>query len=246
MVKQLVFFIILLLFCAFAFGQVQELAVANDGTIWLARDTQLFRIQNNKLSMIKGYQQNARITDLAVDGEGNIWVASDQGLLRCDLRGCEPDPRVAAGIDLEALTIDNKGTLWLSTRSAVGMLKNGSIQQVLNTFAQALAVDSSGAIWIGSGQEVIKWQAGRTKIYSLPAPAANVRMMPPITSILPAENKVYVGTHQGLLLLNGETFERVADLDVFALAKENSGGILIGVANGLKRMTNGKITNVPL
>jgi ligand-binding sensor domain-containing protein len=149
---------------------------------------------------------------------------------------------------IDAIAVSNDGEIWVGTGSSVQTFQNGSFQEVLKSSAQAITIEpATGVVWIGAGQELVRHQQGKTKSFSLPAPPANVRMRPPITSIQPTQSgKVFVGTHGGLLQLSGNTFRKILEAEVLSLFEDRKGTLWIGTSEGLKKMIDGKIEDVLL
>jgi ligand-binding sensor domain-containing protein len=153
-----------------------------------------------------------------------------------------PSNRVAT------IAVSKTGVIWIGTGSSVQTFRDGSFQEVLKSSAQAIMIEpATGVVWIGAGQELVRYENGNTESFPLPPPPANVRMRPPITSILATRaGKVLVGTHGGLLQLSGKTFQEILDEEVLTLLEDKKGTVWIGTAEGLKKMINGKFSDVPL
>jgi ligand-binding sensor domain-containing protein len=149
---------------------------------------------------------------------------------------------------IDAIAVDGEGVFWIGTGSSVQTFRNGAFQEVLKSSAQAITIEGGkDVVWIGAGHELIRYEKGETKSFSLPAPPANVRMRPPITSILAAgTGEVYVGTTGGLLQPSGDKFQKILEAEVLTLFEDRKGTVWIGTSEGLKKMIGGKIADVPL
>jgi ligand-binding sensor domain-containing protein len=225
-------------------GRINALIGDSNGAIWVGTDQSLVRCANAGCENYTGIPA-AKVLSLATGKNYSLWVLTEEKLY--NIAGKTVISAAIPSTQLETLAIDLEGGAWIGTRSAVKRYHNGRFEDVLPTFAQAMTVDHTGDLWIGSGHEVIKWQKGATEVFLLPAPPANVRMRPPITSILHTNSKkLYVGTRLGLFLLTGKTFQKLSDAEVLALLEDSKGIVWIGTADGLKRMTQGKTVDVPL
>jgi ligand-binding sensor domain-containing protein len=240
------FLVIFLLSTTNLFAQVYAMTQNRDGAMWIAVDKQIVKMAKDGISN-DSIRLEETIHALVIDRSGTLWAGGDRGLLQCSKNQCKQDSRVTMSV--RALAIDQDNQLLIGTRSGLIQLTDQGTTPVSfhSNIVDALAFDSSGALWIGSGHEVIRREDGKSKSYTLPLPPANVRMRPPITSILPVKtNHVYVGTHQGLLSLDHGNFKKLFDTEVLALIQDPQGNILIGTSDGLLRMQGGKLIDVPI
>jgi ligand-binding sensor domain-containing protein len=225
-------------------GRINALVGDANRTIWVGTDQNLVRCANGDCKNFTGIPA-AKVISLAKGKNQSLWILAEDKFY--NIQGKTVTSAAIPSTELAAFAVDQKGNVWVGTRSAVKRYLNGRFEDVLPTFAQAMTVDDKGALWIGSGHEVMRWQNGTKETFLLPAPPANVRMRPPITSILRTKSeKLYVGTTLGLFSLTGKAFQKVADAEVHALLEDSNGTVWIGTADGLKRMTQGKTFDVPL
>jgi ligand-binding sensor domain-containing protein len=225
-------------------GRINSLVGDASGTIWIGTDQSLVRCANGGCENYTGIPA-AKVLSLATGKNNSLWVLTEEKLY--NIAGKTVISAAIPSTQLETLAVDAEGRAWVGTRSALKRYQNGQFEDILPTFAQAIISDHKGAMWIGSGHEVIRWQNGKMDNFLLPSPPANVRMRPPITSILRTKSeKLYVGTSLGLFSLTGKTFQKLSDAEVLALFEDSKGSIWIGTPDGLKRMTQGKTVDVPL
>jgi ligand-binding sensor domain-containing protein len=225
-------------------GRINALVGDANRTIWVGTDQNLVRCANGDCKNFTGIPA-AKVISLAKGKNQSLWILAEGKFY--NIQGKTVTSAAIPSTELAAFAVDQKGNVWVGTRSAVKRYLNGRFEDVLPTFAQAMTVDDKGALWIGSGHEVMRWQDGTKETFLLPPPPANVRMRPPITSILRTKSeKLYVGTTLGLFSLTGKAFQKVSDAEVHALLEDNNGTVWIGTADGLKRMTRGKTFDVPL
>jgi ligand-binding sensor domain-containing protein len=224
-------------------GRINALLADSNRNVWIGTDQNLVRCTDDKCEKYSGIPA-ARVLSIAIGKNQSVWVATDYNLYNIHISTLTS--AAIPSTKLDTIAIDETGAVWVSTRTAVKRFRDGRFEDVLKTFAQVIASDGRGTLWIGSGYELMAWRHGDTEIFPLPPPAANVRMRPPITSIRPAKSgDVYVGTRVGLFLLAGKNLQKIADAEVLALLEDSKGNIWIGTADGLKRMAQGKISDVP-
>ena len=225
-------------------GRINALVGDSGGTIWVGTDQSLVRCVGGSCENYTGIPA-ARVLSLAMSRNHSLWVLTEEKLY--NIKGKTVVSAAIPSTQLETMAVDAEGRVWIGTRVAVKSYQNGRFEDVLPTFAQAMTVDDQGALWIGSGHEVMKWMNGTTEVFLLPSPPANVRIRPPITSILRTKSqKLYVGTSLGLFLLTGKTFQKLSDAEVLDLLEDSKGTVWIGTTDGLKRMTQGKTVDVPV
>lgn len=225
-------------------GRINALVGDSSGAIWVGTDQSLIRCANSACENYTGIPA-AKVLSLATAKDNSLWVLTDEKLY--NVKGKTVVSAAIPSTQLETMAVDLEGRAWIGTRAAVKRYQNGRFEDVLPTFAQAITVDDQGALWIGSGHEVIRWQNGGKETFLLPPPPANVRMRPPITSILRTKSeKLYVGTSLGLFLLTGKTFQKLFDAEVLDLLEDSKGMVWIGTTDGLKRMTQEKTFDVPI
>lgn len=259
------------------FAQVHSITQTKDGAVWVGTAEGLYRLDSGKMRLVKSgtfhslfATQNEiwaatdqglmRCADssckkdlrlptqkiLFLAGQDSrLWAATESQVREINAQTTKP--LEIPPTTIEAIAIDSNFRVWLGCREFVGRLKDGVFQKVLNTSAQALATDKQGTVWIGSGFEIIHWIDEKTQTYNLPPPLANVRMMPPITTIFASENNVWIGTRTGLLRLKAKKFQEIVpDLMITALFEENKSTLWIGSTEGLKKIVNGKMQDVAL
>ena len=225
-------------------GRITALVVDANGIIWVGSEHSLIRCANSGCEDYTGIPA-AKVLSLSTGKNQSLWVLTKEKLY--NIQGNKVTSAAIPATQLESFAVGPVGNVWVSTRSSVKNYLNGQFKDVLPAFAQAMTVDHKGALWIGSGHEVIRWQNGTKETFLLPPPPANVRMRPPITSILRTKSEnLYVGTTAGLFLLKDKTFQKLSDAEVLALFEDSKGTVWIGAADGLKRMTQGKTVDVPL
>lgn len=224
-------------------GTFHSLA-ADQNEVWAGTDSGLLRCRN--LSCEKHDRSPAAEIVFVARHDQNFWAATENQLFEIDAKKATPIGVQANPI--QSVAIDAKGAVWIASRQYIGRYQNGAFEQIMNNSAQALAADSSGDIWIGSGYEIFRWSNEKATTLELPPPAANVRTLPPITTILVSRGgTLWVGTRTGLLKLNGKQFQKIVPyLEITSLFEDQDSTMWIGSNKGLKKMVNGKLISITL
>ena len=105
---------------------------------------------------------------------------------------------------------------------------------------QAIAVDAAGELWLGGANGLLRLAAGRSATLvaraSLPSPD--------ITSLLSADDGMWIGTSQGLAWARRNTISTVPELAgrrVQALFKDRAGALWVATSEGVARIAHGKV-----
>lgn len=212
-------------------------------TLWIGTEEGLYRCRNNRCEL------DSRIPAATIiamkEKDRSLWIATEERLY--ELKNDTITSAALPSNRIDAIDVTGTGRVWIGTRSSVQEFYDRAFQERLKTSAQAIAT-SPEVVWIGAGHELIRWQDGKTDSLPLPAPAANVRMRPPITCILPTrKGQVYVGTHIGLFTVSENRLRKISEDDVLALLEDTKANLWVGTAEGLKKMaSDGKLTPVAL
>lgn len=235
--------------CSAASAQVQAIAKTTNGTLLAASENRLMEIDaGNSVKEVKYEGLHGNTTALASGKNGEVWIATDQALFRCEKRECQNSKLDIT--EITALTVDDHNQLWIGTRN--GLIKKdsaGAMSSPVKIYnVEALAHDTKGGLWIASGFEVILYKDGKQNTFSLPPPPPNVRMRPPVTSILATRSgEIWVGTRQGILVLENQKFRKnFPDLEVLALMEDQQGRVWAGTSEGFKKLVNDQWIDVPL
>jgi signal transduction histidine kinase/ligand-binding sensor domain-containing protein len=137
------------------------------GALWIGTTTGgLFRFDDSGIENIATPQ--ARITCLGEDREGNLWAGSDAGLDRVSLRAIELEGS-ETGLPLGSVGSIGQtpdGRIWaVMVNGSLMVRTDGRWEPAPFTFegvANCLAIEPSGAIWIGTrNRQLHCWKSGR-------------------------------------------------------------------------------------
>ncbi len=140
-------------------NSIQDIAVAPDDTLWVARSRSIARYQAGEWTLFyegHGFERRDTFEHLAIDSHGQPWVAGRQGLHVFDGQTWTLHP-APLGIrpGLLALTPDDQ--VWTGTLDRIHTYVNGEwgtyqgpTADWSDEFIRSLAVDASGRVWIGT------------------------------------------------------------------------------------------------
>ncbi len=143
---------------------VGYLAVTADGSLWVGTKAGLARWDGTGFErMAAGVLPSPRINGLKVDEQDRLWIATNEGVAvreanghfrRAEWRG------MAAGDVLNMLQYSDDGNYWLDTRSGLGRMRLGDVQNVPLYSAQERGLvkpnwssaheDREGGLWFAS------------------------------------------------------------------------------------------------
>lgn len=241
-------------------SNVMDIAEDRFGNLWLATNGGLSKFNGVDFATFKkqnGLASN-KIFCVTIDGEGNVWVGTDLGISSYDGAEFHNFPLEGLNISQRVTQIasDRYGNIWFSTTTGgVSMMTpdqgisnfrnlDGVPQGKISGFAE-----TSEAIWIATYNEgVFRYQDQQFQ----KAPLGKDLQQAGLTTIFADQNdRVWLGTSQGLYLWNAEEFEFVHsfhdkshDFAIYSISEENEGIIWIGTTNGAYRFQQGSCTQV--
>ena len=242
-----------------ASNNIQAIFESRNGDIWIGtRDNGVSFSDRSWQSITKNDGlSNNRVTAMLTDGNHQVWVGTPVGLNHYTLNGVEAVEQLQ-GREIRSIIADAEvdGKIWVATDKGMGMF-DGSLWQLLRVEAetneiQAIAVDLTGDLWVGTGilvpdepgpgflpslsrydgakwhsEEEIFQQIGRRTI---------------VVMFVDSRGRVYFGTladadfESGLWVLDEGLLKRVelrASGDIRAIVETESGAIWIGTEIGI-------------
>lgn len=187
--------------------------------------------------------KDKNIMDILEDHNGNIWFATyGHGLVRYDGIQFEEFSDITGlpGKRLKIIDLfeDSNGILWAATqKNEVFKIEGDSLSHIHqglygDTFA-AIGESPNGEIWFGSWTGNISiWDGAswRCKVAKDGLPTSTIR------SILPFEDKMFIGTHNEIYFIKGDKVEKVSDAacahSCFSAMYDQSGSIWISTKEG--------------
>nr|MDC2855707.1 two-component regulator propeller domain-containing protein [Ningiella sp. W23] len=157
----------------------------SDGSLWIGGSTGLDRLQNNKITHLKGTKQGSpySVLSLLEQSQGDVWVGTyTSGVLKVVNNELVPYLNRDNGLgsnEVRSLLFDSKNRLWIG--SAMGLTRvntDGSLDQFTNEkelpsgFILALSEDKNANVWIGTGNGVVVYNTQRDKFQPIQFPKA--------------------------------------------------------------------------
>ncbi len=138
-------------------GQTELIAVAPDGTVWaaLVSSTWILRLDGSTWSWYEMPKDSSTVMDpivgdLAVAEDGALWVASETGVWRFDGGSWQS----ACPGHFRAIAFGPDNTIWATGRQQVAHYDGTDCvnQDLPSYYAESIAVDRSGNVWVGTSQ----------------------------------------------------------------------------------------------
>lgn len=232
---------------------IVSLCEATDGSLWLApseaapiqlaRDRQTVLPHTNQWELLSG-------VTLCADHSGGVWLGSyDRGVFHLRADGFE-----TVGLKnkhVNSVLEDSHGTLWVGTLAeGLFSVRGGQITQYPDTnrlqLITALAEDAGGHLWVGTYSGVLLQRSNDTFEVQAEMPGVS------ILTVYPAgPDCLWIGTRGGGLwrLQDGKlrqvTHQQgLPDDDVRQILADNEGGLWIGSAHGLFRVSQREVEAV--
>ncbi|AKC87523.1 ligand-binding sensor domain-containing diguanylate cyclase [Pseudoxanthomonas suwonensis] len=176
--------------------------LAPDGTVWLAADGQLFRVDGERIVAAHALAGSGHITTLLADRRGALWVGTEnRGVARIGPRGVEwlPPGEVLPRGRIASLLEDAEGSLWVGANGGLFRLREtlftGYTRRdgLASDYVRAVFEDRDGVLWVGNGGGLDRREAdGRFRPVPLPGAGAEA---PSVLSIAQdADGDLWVGT----------------------------------------------------
>lgn len=248
-------------------GAPHAITQTTDGYLWIGTEDGLVRFDGVRFvpwTPPAGKRlPSSRIYSLLGGSDGSLWIGTRIGLVHWKNAELVDYSRTPGFV--EAIVQDPKGTVWMS-RSQVKDDK-GSLCEVTGstlhcygaadgipfTYAQPLARDDLGNLWLGSSLGLCRWRPGSFSTY-LPEALQGAKGLSGVSAIAPAvDGTLWVGMERpgpglGLQQLVQGTWKGVVlpsmdgtALEVTALLVDRNHGLWIGTTNqGIYRIYGGK------
>ena len=168
-------------------ADVQALAEAPEGTLWIGTSRGLWRLQGGVLT-----DETARLPSGSTDvqalrasrARGGLWIGTARGLIHLDgaraVRYTRRDGM--GGNDVRALFEGDDGVLWMGGMTAgLTRLEGGAFTTVPITAGtvpasvQTIVADGEGNLWVGTRRGLVRYRPASAEMTSHPAPPGLLR-----------------------------------------------------------------------
>jgi signal transduction histidine kinase/streptogramin lyase len=197
---------------------VSSLAEDAAGGVWLAnRSGGVYRVDGDGQVRPSGLQGARRFANVVnADTAGAIWFGGGRnGLFKWQPGNDPPEQLPSPASDLHVLYRAKNGDMWFAADGhAVGYYRDGKFHPLDSSLPglhliRTIAEDGFGNIWLGGRQgELLCWRDGKIELYN------ERRGFPraPVHAIhVDSENRVWVGTAEGLVVKRGESFSLLTE-----------------------------------
>lgn len=221
-------------------------SVDRHGTVWVANNGALFRIDSRGAARVPGAFPDA--LDIHAAPDDALWLNSKSGLWKLErgvLRAI-PLPDDAARGNIQALTADATDGLWIAVLNRGAFHWNGERWRhwdgdpVLATLTPtAMAMDAAGRIWFGyPGSLLARLDGDTVRRFS----SVDGLRVGNVTTLTAAGDAVWVGGESGLARSTAGGFQSLsmAGIDVLTgisgIARANNGDIWVNASRGVVRI----------
>jgi signal transduction histidine kinase/ligand-binding sensor domain-containing protein len=238
---------------------VNALRVSSDGSLWVGLTIGIARIRNDQTTLYtarSGFGADL-VTRIAEDHDKTIWASGTGGIWRFRNERWEqvgPEHGLAARAS-SALFVDRDGVLWVGTPEGIFRrdAARDRFEQVTRSASSvtAIADDASGSLWATDQMRTLTPIASTARVPGWPHQGFGAAG----DLARDRHGNLWVGTlGQGLLRIHaagsGQTLNHVTRRDglssnsVHALLEDGEGNIWVGMAGGLTRLSEKRVTSV--
>jgi signal transduction histidine kinase/ligand-binding sensor domain-containing protein len=163
-------------------GAPSAIAQTSDGYLWIGTESGLVRFDGVRFVPWvppRGQQlPSSAVSSLLAASDGSLWIGMRAGLAHWKEDKLTTFPEVS--VFVESILEDRSGAIWI-TRSqlrddkgplcqviADSLHCHGSAEGISFLYAQPLATDSLGNLWIGSSLGIVRWKPGSSATYLSP------------------------------------------------------------------------------
>jgi diguanylate cyclase (GGDEF)-like protein len=224
--------------------------LAADGTLWLAAEGQLFRIEDERIVAAHTLTGSGHITTMLADRHGALWVGTEnRGVARIGAHGLEwlsPGEVLPRG-RIVSLLEDAEGSIWIGANGGLFRLREtlftGYTRRdgLASDYVRAVFEDRDGVLWVGDGGGLDR-QGGDGRFHPVPLPGAEA---PSVLSLAQGpDGDLWVGTFaDGVYRLRGGVLSHhygqadgVPSGHVRAIGVTGDGTVWIGTRRGVIRV----------
>lgn len=232
-----------------------------EGTLWLAAENGLFRMEGDRavpVTLPDG-RPLAQAATLHHDGEGNLWVGSRQGgLVRLRPTAVSTVTR-ADGLPhdlVSAIEGDGAGGVWIATHGGVAHRTPGGVElfthaggALADDVARDLVRGRNGDLWVATNGGLTRIRGGRAVTFGARDGLPDDRARALFEA---RDGSLWVGTYNGLAHLRDGRFysygreQGLTDPYILSVFQDRRGTVWVGTqSEGLFRMAGGRFVPGP-
>jgi len=226
--------------------------LAPDGTVWLAAEGALFRVEGERIVAAHALPDSGHITTMLADRGGALWVGTEnRGVARIGSRGVEwlrpggvlPRGRIASLLE------DAEGSVWIGANGGLFRLREtlftGFTRRdgLSSEYVRAVLEDRDGMLWVGNGGGLDRL-ADDGRFHHVPLPGTGSEVPSVLSLAQDASGDLWVGTFaDGVYRLRGGVLQRhyaqadgVPSGHVRAIGVTDDGTVWISSRRGVVRI----------
>ncbi len=175
---------------------------------------------------------NGRVYAFAEGPDSALWFGTNGGLSRWK-KGTWTHWTTKQGLKSDrvfALAVDNENNVWFADQlNGLGYFENGrphyltTADGLVSNIIWDVNIDSTDKLWIGTHNGLSSYFKGTWATFDASAGLINTRIWP----VLPVNGKVFVGTNDGVAILNLNADSRLNPLAVLASPVFGEGTVLL-------------------
>jgi signal transduction histidine kinase/ligand-binding sensor domain-containing protein len=230
--------------------RVMRVVVDSADNVWAATPKGIVRYERDRFVADTSRLAGDTAVQFIAPARGGLLIGVEGHLYlrQGDVVSPIAEGQIPAGTAFVDGAMDRSGEIWVATRSGVLRIADGKVTRIgrqnglLSEMVIRVMIDREGDIWFGTESGASKHAPGPFRTYTadegLPSPF--VRDM-----VVDDEGRMWVGTRKGVAIREGEQFRHIPvpnapDERVYGMAREPSGGMLIGTPRGLVWYRDGK------
>jgi len=147
---------------------VRAIAVTREGDVWIGTFGGTARLHGGTLELGPPELAELAVHSIVEDRRGDLWFATNRGLAHLHDHAIAWIPDTAP-IETGRLLCDREGAIWLGTQDRVVRIgEDGALDRMVDGDVLALLEDTSGQVWIGTGNGLELFARGDARPYGMP------------------------------------------------------------------------------
>ena len=204
------------------------------GTLWLGTENGVFSFDGVRLAKYGDSKSlpETRVNCLLFDQSGQLWVGTQEGLYVIDQPANGHARPILTGKPILSLQESSSGILWIGTAQGLHRYADNnlvSIAALSDIGIFSMAIQDTNTLWLGTKNGVWRLRHEQVSHFTNGLPERRVDVV-----YVDAEDKLWVGTFDGLAQFNGETFFRHTtgafdDDRIMSMMQDQEGNYWFGV-----------------
>ena len=237
-----------------------DIEIGDDGTVYVANFRGLLYYDRAQWRMLYT-PDSSRVSSVYRDSNDTIWVGGynyyaylkkqangELCLQEVDKKNQSKNPQdfYNAAINAIVQTIEIDGGLKVKVQKNNGLVITDSHDRTLYTITEANGLCSNQVTSVAYDGHGLLWGATTHGVFAIELPSVYSYLLPEnglvgeVHAMMAFEGKIYVGTSNGLYIVNDRQCQRVADInDNCWSLSESRDGLLVATTSGIYQITSG-------